>query len=221
MSYNPSKWTAFIIYADMEKQIKIVKKLKLTIRKFKHYNYNYYSEWGFPPHVSIRVQGRKYEKQKLEEKIKDLGYEYEVKDYDALVRKAYEFGSRCAFLYDDYKDYFYKDGILDRKTFLFHGLHGLFDDIGIGEKEEGRIHLKLAWHFLVKKPWYKFKLRLRRRSFYKQKFIYKTLANLSELIKSTSTLLRDEIVFRDKEWERLNQKIEQLQKQVDGLKKKR
>lgn len=214
MIYNPRKWTAFIIYADMEKQIKIVKKLKLTIQKFKHYNYNYYSEWGFPPHVSIRVQGRKYEKQKLEEKIKDMGYEYEVKDYDALVRKAYEFGSRCAFLYDDYKDYFYKDGILDRKTFLFHGLHGLFDDIGIGEKEEGRIHLKLAWHFLVKKPWYRFKLRLRRRSIYKQKFIYKILVNHSELIKNMAALLKAEIIS-------LDQRIEELQKQVDRLKKRK
>ena len=207
-------WTAFIVYADLEKQIKIVKKLKLTIQKFKHYNYNYYSEWGFPPHVSIRVQGRKYEKQKLEEKIKDLGYEYDVKDYDALVRKAYEFGSRCAFLYDDYKDYFYKDGILDRKTFLFHGLHGLFDDIGIGENEEGRIHLKLAWHFLVKKPWYKFKLRLRRRSIRKQKLIYKIFTEHSGLIKNMAVLLKDEIIS-------LDQRIEELQKQVDRLKKRK
>lgn len=242
MSYGSHKWTAFIVYANFEEQKKIIKKLKPVIRKFKHFNYNYYSEPFSPPHVSIRVHGSINEKKKLKKELDKFDYHYEVKYYDAIVRKAYEFGSRCAFLFDDFKEYFFEDDILDRKTFLFHGLHGLLDSIGIGEKEEGRIHLKLAWHFLIKKPFYRFKRRLFGR---RKNTIYKLLGlhheEIGEIFEQIKILAKSAIESQEQlkdivgltqrvaEGEQtaygqlieINEKVEKLQKQIDTIKKKR
>jgi len=166
---NPRIWTSFVIATDLKTQWKIIKKLKPLIEQFDHYNFNYYAGEMGPDHLSIRVYGKG--KKQLAEEIFKLCEKYPIihawkQSYGAKERRAYEFGTRCAFLYMDMKKYFLRGKKLNY-LFLPQAIHGFFDNIGIGDKAEGKLHLTMAWHFLVKKPFYlkirKLKMRLKRK----------------------------------------------------------
>jgi len=164
MSYNPRKWTSFVIFADYKTLKKVLKELKPVIETFDHYNFNYYIFGGWEDHISIRVYGKG--KEYLEEKIIDLYGRFTLggwmaQSYDYHGRRAYEFGTRCAFLFMDMKRYFQYDGRL-KFGFLFEGIHGLLDNIGIPEKAETLLYRKLWWHFAVRKPYYRFKRKIKK-----------------------------------------------------------
>jgi hypothetical protein len=157
--YNPRKWTAFVIFTSLKRQNIIIEKLRPIIEQFPHYNFNfYYSELSID-HLSIRVYGKG--KKELENDINKLLTGVEVlvlQPYNYKGRKAYEAATRCVF--NLWKNKRYYSGINSMEF-----IHGIFDNLCWSDKQEGKLHLKMAWHFLVKKPFYlkirKFKIKLK------------------------------------------------------------
>lgn len=147
------KWVSYVIYADPEKQQKIIKRLKPFVEMHPHYNFNHYSD-----HVSIRLsRGGNYE---LEQKIKKLRYKYKIQSYDYGGRRSYELGTRAAFTYMMDKGYYDRDHN-GKGLDLVEVVHGFLDNMCIGDKSEARLHRKMWWHFAVRKPYYRLKKRIR------------------------------------------------------------
>lgn len=155
--YNPNKWTAFVIYADLETQQELIRILRPYVEKFDHYNFNFYADEIGTDHLSIRVRGKG--KKHFEEIIKKhlliyarkmIKTSWQLKPYDYRGRKNYELATRCVFAIWKDKKYYEKPEDLN----MIELIHGIFDNLSYTDREEGKIHLKMAWHFLVKKPFY-------------------------------------------------------------------
>ena len=149
---------------EFSKQKELIRTLKPIIEKFEEngvirsFNYNhYYSDYyATEPkegdHLAVRVEFSNSEKKKLFEDIfKSLNIEWEEQVYNekAEIKKAYELGSRLAFLSSDLVERKnISENLLKNKEFQIHMIHGLLNSLGIPSRPDERdIHYILYHHF--------------------------------------------------------------------------